>query len=186
MEEGERRHRKEISGLVELFGTLRYEIRKLKEYINELAIKLKQQWLSPEDKKNIVDQYRSENLIDDNDDEILHSSQNVKEIAKIRDNYKCEFNHEHITFDSKSNGKNYVEAHHLIPFSERNNYELSIDIVENIVCLCPNCHREIHLAVDEQKKLLLNPLFDKKVSQLKNAWINLDKETLYKYYKISN
>lgn len=40
MEEGERRHRKKISELVELVGTLRYEIRKLKEYINELAIKV--------------------------------------------------------------------------------------------------------------------------------------------------
>ena len=153
--------------------------------INELAIKLKQQWLSSEDKKNIVAQYRIENLIDDDDDEILYSSQNVKEMAKLRDWYMCEIDHNHITFDSKSNGKNYVEAHHLIPFSERNNYELSIDVVENIVCLCPNCHRKIHLAIDEEKKELLNPLFRDKAQQLKNIWIELDIKTLFKYYWIN-
>ncbi len=153
--------------------------------INELAIKLKQQGLSSEDKKNIVAQYRIENLIDDDDDEILYSSQNVKEMAKLRDWYMCEIDHNHITFDSKSNGKNYVEAHHLIPFSERNNYELSIDVVENIVCLCPNCHRKIHLAIDEEKKELLNPLFRDKAQQLKNIWIELDIKTLFKYYWIN-
>ena len=154
--------------------------------INELAIKLKQQWLSEEAKKDIIEKYRFENLIDDDDDEILHSSQNVKEMAKIKEWYICEMNNKHITFSSKSNGKNYVEAHHLIPFSERDNYELSIDVIENIVCLCPNCHREIHLAIDEQKKSLLLPLFNKKVKQLKNIWINIDLETLYKYYKVQS
>ncbi len=153
--------------------------------INELAIRLKQQWINEEDKKQIISQYRIENLIDDDDDEILHSSQNVKEAAKIRDNYQCEMNHNHLTFNAKSNGMNYVEAHHLIPFSERNRYDLSIDVVENIVCLCPNCHRKIHLAIDEQKKQLLNPLFNSKIKELNKVWINLDIETLYRYYWIN-
>ena len=153
-------------------------------WINNLAIELKQQWLSEDDKKIIIDRYRVENLIDDNDDEILHSSQNVKESAKIRDWYKCMFDQNHITFNAR-NWKNYVEAHHLIPFSERNNFDLSIDIVENIVCLCPNCHRKIHLAIDEQKKELLNPLFERKHDELSNAWIDLNLNELYHYYWIN-
>ena len=153
--------------------------------INELAIKLKQEWLTAEQKQSIINQYRIDYLIDDDDDEILHSSQNVKENAKIRDEYKCMIDESHITFNSKSNWMNYVEAHHLIPFSERNNYNLSIDIIENMVCLCPNCHRKIHLAVDEQKKELLNPLYKRKSQELSNAWIVLDIETLYHYYGIS-
>ena len=153
--------------------------------INELAINLKKEWLTTEQKQNIINQYRIDNLIDDDDDEILHSSQNVKEMAKIRDDYTCEMNHNHITFNSRSNGKNYVEAHHLIPFCERDNFDLSIDIVENIVCLCPNCHRKIHLAIDEQKKELLNPLFNNKIRELNKVWIEIDINTLYRYYWIS-
>lgn len=153
-------------------------------WINNLAIQLKQQGINDERKKEIIAQYKIDNHIDDDDDEILYSSQNVKEAAKIRDNYQCEMDHNHITFNARSNGMNYVEAHHLIPFSERNRYDLSIDVVENIVCLCPNCHRKIHLAIDEQKKQLLNPLFNSKIEELNKVWINLDIETLYHYYWI--
>lgn len=153
--------------------------------INDLAIRLKQQDLTFEDKKYIIDQYKRENFIDDDDDEILHSSQNVKEAAKIRDDYKCEFDNSHKSFHSKANNRDYVEAHHLIPFCERKKFDLSIDVVENIVCLCPNCHRKIHLAINEEKQELLNLLFEKKTEDLKSVWIQISKEELFHYYWIN-
>jgi 5-methylcytosine-specific restriction enzyme A len=62
--------------------------------------------------------------------------------AKKRDDFKCKINHEHITFIS--NKTNYVEGHHIIPMFQQKNYEFILDDINNIISLCPNCHREIH------------------------------------------
>lgn len=59
-------------------------------------------------------------------------------------NYKCEINPEHKSFISGSTGKEYVEAHHIIPLSQQCNYKKSLDVEANIVALCPNCHKKIH------------------------------------------
>ena len=96
----------------------------------------------------------------------------------------CEYNREHRTFVSKSKQQQYVEAHHLIPFSERKHFDVSIDIIENIVCLCPNCHRKIHLAIDENKIELIKPLLDTKIEKLHKMWIDITEEKLFSFYKI--
>ncbi len=67
--------------------------------------------------------------------------------AKQRDNYTCTANHLHKTF--KSRGKNYVEGHHIIPMYQQKNYTFTLDNVDNITSLCPNCHREMHSADDK-------------------------------------
>lgn len=152
--------------------------------INELAIKLKKQDLSEEEKRSIIDEYKMKNMTSDSDDEILYSSQNIKEMAKKIWKYKCEFNENHISFKAKTNNENYVEAHHLIPFSERKNFDLSIDVIENMVCLCPNCHRKIHLAIDEEKIELIRPIFERKKWNLHNIWININETKLLEFYKI--
>lgn len=41
----------------------------------------------------------------------------------------------------KKNGEYYVETHHIIPVSDLENSKLSVD---NLICLCPNHHREVH------------------------------------------
>lgn len=41
----------------------------------------------------------------------------------------------------KRNGEYYVETHHIIPVSDFENSKLSVD---NLICLCPNHHREVH------------------------------------------
>ncbi|MDV4150065.1 HNH endonuclease signature motif containing protein [Clostridium sp. AL.422] len=41
----------------------------------------------------------------------------------------------------KKNGEYYVETHHIIPVSDSKNSKLSVD---NLICLCPNHHRELH------------------------------------------
>ncbi|GIU46623.1 hypothetical protein TUM3794_39590 [Shewanella colwelliana] len=42
-------------------------------------------------------------------------------------------------FNRRSNGTPYVEVHHINPLSEG-----GLDIPENTIVLCPNCHREKH------------------------------------------
>ena len=42
-------------------------------------------------------------------------------------------------FRRKSDGSPYLEVHHKIPLSED-----GADTLENVLALCPNCHREVH------------------------------------------
>jgi 5-methylcytosine-specific restriction protein A len=51
------------------------------------------------------------------------------------------------------NEKVYLEAHHLIPLSVCDQFPVNIDIPENIVCLCPSCHREIHHGSNARKMI---------------------------------
>ena len=47
-----------------------------------------------------------------------------------------------------------MEAHHLIPLRMQHDFENSLDVVGNIVSICPNCHRLIHYGRDKDKKVL--------------------------------
>ncbi len=96
--------------------------------------------------------------------------------AKRRDDFICQINHEHITFIS--NETNYVEGHHIIPMFQQKNYEFNLDDVDNIISLCPNCHREIHSADDKNK--IINALYklNQKYIKSNNICIN----DLYKMY----
>ncbi|EHK9054906.1 HNH endonuclease [Vibrio vulnificus] len=51
----------------------------------------------------------------------------------------CEKCQEKAPFIKRSNGEPYLEVHHIIPLSQG-----GLDILENVISLCPNCHREIH------------------------------------------
>ncbi len=41
----------------------------------------------------------------------------------------------------KKSGEYYVETHHIIPVSDTKNSKLSVD---NLICLCPNHHKQVH------------------------------------------
>lgn len=97
--------------------------------------------------------------------------------AKKRDNFSCVVNEKHNTF--LSGGNNYTEGHHLIPMFQQKNFDFSLDIVENIVTLCPNCHREVHFA--DNKKDILNTLYEKQEKILDKYGIKkIDLFTIYK------
>jgi len=152
--------------------------------INEFAISIK--GLSKEEKIKKVQEYKMEKFDFDSEEEILYSSYNTKEKAKANANYICEFDHNHITFTSKSTNKKYVEAHHLIPFSRRREFDVNIDIEENLVALCPICHRKIHLAKDEERESLIKTLFDNRKEKLKKEMINISIDDLCKMYNLNN
>lgn len=62
----------------------------------------------------------------------------IAEIAKIKCNYLDEVTKSE-TFEDK-NGRNYVEAHHIIEFSTEN----GPDITDNLICLGPHNHSLTH------------------------------------------
>lgn len=113
-------------------------------------------------------------------------SSSLKKLAKLNSGYKCIFDECEMCkyFTAKENNKNYLEIHHLIPREFANDFDNTIEILENYVTLCPNCHRKIHLAVDSERKHLINILYNQRKDILKKHGLPIEKEQLYKYYKI--
>ena len=66
----------------------------------------------------------------------------IRDLALKKTNYKCELDNSHQTFIYK--GVQFMEGHHLIPMEYQHLFTNSLDVVSNIISLCPNCHRKIH------------------------------------------
>ncbi|MEJ5263528.1 MAG: HNH endonuclease [Ignavibacterium sp.] len=84
----------------------------------------------------------------------LYTSRNREIVNKRKefDNYTCQI----CGFKFELNGKKIIECHHLNPLSEG---DVRITKLDDLICVCPTCHRIIHLrkppfSVDEVKKLL--------------------------------
>lgn len=99
--------------------------------------------------------------------------------AIVYSNYKCNIDNFHKSFMTKRNFP-YMEAHHLIPLSAQDQFDVSLDVEANIVCLCPNCHKRLHYGKDI--KGLLLKLYDYRVGFLKESGIDISFETLIKLY----
>ena len=143
--------------------------------------------ISPEDEKNIIDKAQNQIIIEDIE-EIKVVSSVLKKKALERANYKCELEDfcgcsSHY-FTNKKTGKNYVELHHLIPREFSNDFEKSIEQIENYVSLCPRCHRFIHYAVDRERLMALNYLYNKRIGSLRLKGIDIEEQKLKSYYKI--
>ena len=102
--------------------------------------------------------------------------------ALERSEYKCEFDQSHKTFLRK-NGKPYTEPHHLIPISKYKDFKYSLDIMENIISLCSNCHNLLHYGRYEDKISLLTKLYEERINALKICGLDITLEELENYYK---
>lgn len=113
-----------------------------------------------------------------------------KKQAKIESKYECILettnNCKPIYFTAKATNKNYLEVHHFIPQEFRNDFSYSIEVLANYITLCPRCHRQIHLAVDNERKTLINTLFNLRKERLKQVGLDIEMSTVYQYYKVDN
>lgn len=77
--------------------------------------------------------------------------------------YTCEYDRLHKTFTSQSTQKPYMEAHHFIPIAFQkamwDKYHINIDCVENLVSLCPTCHKAFHYGTADVKSEYVEMLF---------------------------
>ncbi|KXJ39335.1 McrA protein [Bacillus spizizenii] len=103
-------------------------------------------------------------------------------MAMMLSNYTCEIDDSHKTFISKSTNKPFVECHHLVPIAKQDDFQYDLDQLENLVSLCPLCHRLIHLGRDEDKEKLLKKLFDQRKDQLKRIGIEITFSDLKEMY----
>lgn len=141
------------------------------------------------DKKEIKDEVKpkKEPLKNRSGKSIVPRDKHESDKAIILSDFSCEFEQTHKSFSAKKSKRNYVEAHHLIPlkyyYDEK--YSNSIDVSANIVSLCPNCHKCIHLGSDNEKLILLSKLFsDERQQRLEQAGISISFDELKKYYQI--
>ncbi|RAN45635.1 hypothetical protein RB25_17895 [Herbaspirillum rubrisubalbicans] len=89
----------------------------------------------------------------------------------------------HPSFVSQRTEKCYVEAHHLIPFSYQGRFLNSLDVEENIIILCPNCHRKLHHATAREKNGLLEELLYERKRLLEARGIGVSLSELKSMYK---
>ncbi|MDK1288607.1 HNH endonuclease [Pseudoalteromonas umbrosa] len=106
--------------------------------------------------------------------------------AISRARYICEYDKNHTTFISGTTKNNFLEAHHLLPVSEESSelFKVNLDVLENIIALCPNCHRAIHYGDQETKFKLLEKLFNNRKENLAQKGIRLNFETLLQIYSV--
>ena len=77
--------------------------------------------------------------------------------------YKCEFDPSHKLFIARSTGCPYLEVHHVIPLMYQPHYKTkTLDALDNLCCLCPNCHRAVHHAEESYTREILSKLSERR------------------------
>lgn len=97
----------------------------------------------------------------------------LKEQVIRQANYKCQINASHSSFISGTTNKPYMEGHHIIPLSRQEQFEYSLDIHANILCLCPNCHRMLHFGLEGERRTILSKVFKHRMKRLEKCGIVL-------------
>lgn len=107
----------------------------------------------------------------------------LREIAFFDANYTCDLCDKNTTFITNSD-KMYFEAHHLIPcnINIQKKFKKKLDHALNLFCLCPECHRKIHLIKNSEVEELLKKLFIKRKNHL-NKEYNIELNGLLDIYK---
>lgn len=83
---------------------------------------------------------------------------------------------------------NYVEGHHVVPMNRQEEYyfdgSINLDVPNNIVALCPNCHCQIHLGSRQARLKILSELFVRNKAKLLTLNPKLTLSILASYYNI--
>lgn len=107
-------------------------------------------------------------------------SKNVAYTALVRCKYNCELDSSHQSFINKATGKKYLETHHLIPLAYYEEFDISLDHIANVVCLCSECHNKLHYGINTRP--LIEKLYNERKEQLYKAGISISLERLFEMY----
>lgn len=141
---------------------------------------------TPRSPKEEPTEEKVDDTTSDNEETLKKMSAVLKRMTKERSKYLCELHdlHDCRYFTSKESGKNYLEIHHLVPREFSNEFENSIEIIDNYVPLCPHCHRMLHLATDRERLGALTYLFNKRKDALSIKHIDVTLKELRAFYGI--
>lgn len=123
-----------------------------------------------------------------NHGKVIAKDSRITKSVLLATKYTCAINPTHKTFITK-NKVPYMEGHHLIPCTVTNSeyfwkkFNKNIDCFENIVCLCPNCHREVHYGEWDNKSEKIKAMFKKQEAMLKRIGVFISEEELLSLYK---
>lgn len=98
--------------------------------------------------------------------------------------FACEIDPQHPTFIRRHSDKTYTEPHHLVPLAMQDQFDVSLDVEENIISLCSNCHNEIHYGEDADR--LIRELYVKRKDYLVRAGIVVSEKNLLFMYGYSD
>ncbi len=87
--------------------------------------------------------------------------------------FSCECDTSHTSFISKATLQRYMEGHHLISLQLQDRFHYSLDVYANVVSLCPNCHRLLHLAIKKEKQYYLDRLYDNRKCRLTSSGLDI-------------
>ena len=99
----------------------------------------------------------------------------IEQVLKA-DKYQCEIDVNHKTFIMQQNDKPYLEGHHLIRMEHQNRFAKSLDVYANIIGLCPNCHRQLHLGKYAEIRAIISPIYDLRAERLAKSGLELSKD----------
>lgn len=83
----------------------------------------------------------------------------LKEIVKRIAKGHCQFCREEAPFYDK-NGEPYLEEHHVQRLADGGN-----DTIDNVVAICPNCHRKFHVLNEPEDKIILEGIAEQNKRQ---------------------
>ncbi|WP_302157055.1 HNH endonuclease [uncultured Dialister sp.] len=76
----------------------------------------------------------------------------------------------------QSTHKPYIEGHHIIPMVMQPSFDHSLDVYANIICLCPICHRKIHLGIKEDRKDMLKEIYDQRGGRFEKSGLRVTED----------
>ncbi|MGN0480516.1 MAG: hypothetical protein ACI4EV_03005 [Lachnospiraceae bacterium] len=100
--------------------------------------------------------------------------------ALARAHFVCEIDEDHTTFIRRNSGKMYTEPLHLVPMSQSDNFDVSLDVEENIVSLCCNCCNQIKYGKSAES--IIKKLYNARKEALEKAGIKITIEELLSMY----
>ena len=126
-------------------------------------------------------------FIDSTTGRVVKKNPSVSRRAVAASGFNCAFDAAHKTF-KRASGLPYMEGHHLIPCTSGNaekywkRFGRNIDCIENIVALCPTCHRRIHFGSDAEKTEIIKELYKVQSEKLKTVGLEISLEELRVLY----
>ena len=76
-----------------------------------------------------------------------------------------------------------MEGHHIIPLRHQEEFNVSLDVYANVICLCPTCHRMLHYARTEDKLDSLNMIYHERADRLATSGIRLSNDDFIELVK---
>jgi len=131
---------------------------------------------------------RQLNIVEGSQGRVIAKDGRISKSALKLKEFICQIDSTHKTFMTKR-GTPYMEGHHLIPCTVSNAEDfwtknsINIDCLENIVCICPNCHRAVHFGDEQTKEKIVKAMYDQQSEQLMKVGITITEKALLALYK---